>query len=267
MPTHTFLYKEAALHYGHYPGGPKVLLAFHGFGQAQHYFSSLAASLQQDYTLYSFDLFYHGRSHWPDSDQPLTKEFWKEMISAFLQEQQIERFSLVGFSLGGKFVLATFEGLPGQTDEILFIAPDGIRTSFWYNFATYPSWARRYFKKIVDEPESLFRLMNLFRKLQIVDAGILRFAEYQMGARHQRERVYHSWVMSRLLRFEMPAVAALINQHGVEIKMFLGRYDKLMTQRNMQNLLRHLKKFDLEILDRGHSMLIDEVARYLKGKA
>jgi pimeloyl-ACP methyl ester carboxylesterase len=267
MPTQTFLYKEAALHYGLYPGGPKILLAFHGFGQSQHYFSSLAATLQKSYTVYSFDLFYHGRSHWPDSDQPLTKEFWKEMVAGFLKEQQIDRFSLVGFSLGGKFVLATFEALPERTDEILFIAPDGIRTSFWYSLATYPSWARGYFKKIVEKPESLFKLMNLFRKLQIIDSGILRFAEYQMGARHQRERVYHSWMMSRHLHFKMPLIAALINKHSIKVKMFLGRYDKLMTQRNMQNLLRHVKQYDLEILDRGHRMLIEDVARYLKNKA
>jgi pimeloyl-ACP methyl ester carboxylesterase len=267
MSTQIFLYKEAALHYGLYPGGHKILLAFHGFGQSQHYFSSLAAALQKGYTVYSFDLFYHGQSHWPDSDQPLTKGFWKEMITAFLKEQQIDRFSLVGFSLGGKFVLATFEALPEQTDEILFIAPDGIRTSFWYSLATYPSWARGYFKKIVEKPESLFKLMNLFRKLQIIDSGILRFAEYQMGARHQRERVYHSWMMSRHLYFKMPLIAELINKNGIKIKMFLGRYDKLMTQRNMQNLLRHVKQYDLEILDRGHSMLIEDVARYLKNKA
>ena len=266
MPTHTFSFKGADLHYGLYPGGPKILLTFHGFGQSQHYFSSLAASVEKEYTVYSFDLFYHGRSHWPNSDQPLSKNFWKEMMANFLQEQQINRFSLAGFSMGGKFVLATFEAFPERTDEILFIAPDGIRTSFWYSMATYPSWARRYFRKVVEEPESLFRLMNLFRRLQIVDAGILRFAEYQMGARHQRERVYNSWVMSRQLSFKMPRIAGLINRHGVKVKMFLGRYDKIMTQRNMQNLLRHLKQYDLEVLERGHSMLIDDVARYLKSR-
>ncbi len=147
MPTQIFSYKGAELNYGLYPGGPGILLAFHGFGQSQHYFSSLATSLEKNYTVYSFDLFYHGRSHWPDSEQPLSKEFWKEMITAFLQEQQIDRFSLVGFSLGGKFVLATLEALPERTDEILFIAPDGIRTSFWYSLATYPSWARGSLKR------------------------------------------------------------------------------------------------------------------------
>lgn len=266
MSTHTFSYKGVDLHYGLYPGGPNTLLAFHGFGQTQQYYSSLAASLQKDYTVYSFDLFYHGRSHWPDSDHPLTKTFWKEMLDTFLKEQHIDRFSLVGFSLGGKFVLTTLESFPERTTEIMFIAPDGIRTSFWYSFATYPGWARRYFRKVVEEPESLFRLMNLFRRLQIVDAGILRFAEYQMGARHQRERVYNIWVMSRHLSFKMSEIARLINRHGIKVKMFLGRYDKLMTQRNMQNLLRHLKQYDLEVLERGHSMLIDDVARYLKNR-
>ncbi len=118
----------------------------------------------------------------------------------------------------------------------------------------------------MEDPENLFKLMNIFRKLQIIDSGILRFAEYQMGARHQRERVYNSWMVTRHFRFKMPQIAELINKHHVKIKMFLGRYDRLMTQRNMQNLLRHLKHYDLEILDKGHSMLIDDVARYLRNK-
>ncbi|WP_017732951.1 alpha/beta fold hydrolase [Nafulsella turpanensis] len=264
MNTRQFHFKEAVLHFGVYPGGKKVLLAFHGFGQSQGHFSSMAAALAKEYTLYSFDLFYHGRSLWPDSRQPISKDFWKEMMEGFLKQEEIEQFSLISFSLGGKFALATFEAFPQKTKELFLIAPDGISTSFWYNMATYPSWARNYFLKVVEEPESLFRLFRLFRKFQLIDKGILRFAEYQMSNRHQREKVYNSWVMSRALRFDMTQIASLINRHKVKVKMYLGRYDRLMTERNMQKLLRHLHDYELEILNKGHYMLIEDVARFIR---
>lgn len=264
MQTKTFHYKEAVLHYAVYPGGKDTLLAFHGFGQSYSYFAPLSHVLASEYTMYSIDLFYHGQSLWPDSNKPITKAFWKELMAAFLREQQIEKFSLAGFSLGGKFVLATFEAFPASTDCILFIAPDGIRTSFWYNLATYPSWARNYFKKIVDKPESFFRLLRIFKKLQVVDEGIIRFAHYQMSGRHQREKVYNTWVMSRELKFDMPKIARLINDHQVKISMYLGRYDKIMTQRGMKRLLRHIHKYDLQVLETGHNRLIDKVAHFLK---
>lgn len=264
MHTSTFQYKDASLHYGIYPGGPKILLAFHGFGQSQAYFSSLAKVLEKEFTLYSFDLFYHGQSQWADSQHPLTKEFWSQMMAAFFTDQGIEEFSLAGFSLGGKYVLATFEAFPDRTNDILLIAPDGVRSSFWYNLATYPAWARKYFRGIVDQPESLFKLFELLNRFQFLDKGIIRFASYQMQMRHQRERVYHTWVMSRQLRFNMRHIGRLINQHDVKVKMFVGRFDKIMTERNMQSLLRHLRSYDLQVLETGHSMMIDRVAHHLK---
>lgn len=264
MHTSTFHYKDASLHYGVYPGGPKVLLAFHGYGQSQAYFSSLARVLEKEFTLYSFDLFYHGRSQWSDSSEPLTKVFWHDMMLAFLQDHQIKDFSLAGFSLGGKFVLATFEAFPERTNDLLLIAPDGISTSFWYNLATYPGWARNYFRRVVDKPDSLFKFFELLNRFQLMDSGVIRFASYQMQARQQREKVYNTWVMSRALRFNMSHIARLINQHGVKLKMFIGRFDKIMTERNMQRLLRHLRDYDLQVLETGHSMLIDKVARHLK---
>lgn len=266
MQTRTFNYKDASLHYAVYPGGPEVLLAFHGFGQSYSYFAPLAHVLAPEYTMYSIDLFYHGKSIWLDSNKPISKDFWKELMTAFLQDHQIESYSLAGFSLGGKFVLATFEAFPEKTKSILFIAPDGIKTSFWYSLATYPGWARKYFKQLVDKPESFFKLINVLRKLQVVDEGILRFAHYQMSSRHQREKIYNTWVMSRQLKFDMVKIAKLINKHNVNVRMFLGRNDKLMTQQGMQRLLKHLHKYDLEILETGHYMLIDSVASYLKYK-
>ena len=102
------------------------------------------------------------------------------------------------------------------------------------------------------------------RKLKVVDEGIIRFAHYQMSSKHQRERVYHTWVMSRELKFDMEQIARLINQYEVKISMYLGRYDKLMTEKGMTKLLKHVKKYDLQVLETGHGMMIDKVARHLK---
>lgn len=266
MTTHNFIYKKAALHYAIYKGGPKVLIAFHGFSQTHSHFSSLAQVVSHEYTVYSIDLFYHGKSIWPDKEKPLTKKDWKEIMEAFLQEQNIKEFALAGFSLGGKFVLATFEAFPERVKSILFIAPDGIRTSFWYSLATKPALTRNYFKKLVDQPESFFKLLQILQKLQVVDQGVLRFAHYQMSIPQQREKIYNTWVSSRLLKFDMLKIARLINQHKVKVQMFLGRHDKLMTQKGMRRLLKHLHEYDLEILETGHYMLIDSVARHLRLK-
>ncbi len=262
--TKELKYKGAVLHYAIYQGGPKTLLAFHGFDQSFSHFSQLANVLSKEYTVYSIDLFYHGGSIWPDSSKPVTKDFWKALMTEFFEIHRIDEFSLAGFSLGGKFVLATFNAFPERTRSILFIAPDGIRTSFWYSLATWPGWARKYFQRMIAKPEPFFKLLDTLKKHQVVDESVLRFAHYQMGSKHQREKVYNTWVMSRELKFNMAKTADLINRHNVRISMYLGRFDKLMTEKGMTSLLKHVKEYDLQVLETGHAMLIDKVARHIK---
>jgi pimeloyl-ACP methyl ester carboxylesterase len=259
----TFTFEECSLHFHRWEGGPNYLLAFHGFGQQASDFVRLADALKARYTLIGIDLFYHGKSQWPRAEQALTQAYWQRILTAFLEELRIERFSLAGFSLGGKLVLASLQAFPERIEELYFIAPDGIKTSFWYSLATYPGWARRYFRYLVQHPGSFFQLTEILHKLNLLDRGILRFAKNQMGTPDKRQRVYNSWVVYSRLRFQMPHLAELIKRHKIQVHMFLGKYDKIMTLHNMNKLLKHLDDYKLTILKAGHNTLIEDTARYL----
>ena len=54
-----------SLHFRKYGAGPRVVLAFHGYGQSEGHWRGMAAVLGPDMTLYAFDLFYHGHSKLP----------------------------------------------------------------------------------------------------------------------------------------------------------------------------------------------------------
>ncbi len=255
-------YRNARLHYTRTGSGSQVLLAFHGFGQNRAHLRPLAAQLSGRFTIYSFDLFYHGQSFWGDRENPLTKQAWTEMLSRFLSEQKIERFALAGYSLGGKFVLATLESFPDRTTEIILVAPDGIKTNFWYSLATYPVWAQRLFRSTVTKPQRFQSIALWMRRLRIVDKGILRFAQSQMDTREKRHRVYFAWMVFRELAFDMNHIAALINGNRIPVVVFLGRYDKIITAPNMRRLLDKVPGAQLIVLEAGHSRLIESVAEY-----
>ncbi len=255
-------YRNARLHYTRIGSGTQVLLAFHGFGQSRAHLRPLAAQLSGRFTVYSFDLFYHGQSFWGDRENPLTKQAWTEMLSQFLSEHKIGRFALAGYSLGGKFVLATLENFPNRTTEIILMAPDGIRTNFWYSLATYPVWARRVFRSTVAKPKRFQNIALWMRRLRIVDKGILRFAQSQMDTREKRHRVYFAWMVFRELAFDMNYIAALINGNRIPVVVFLGRYDKIITAPNMRRLLGKVPGAQLIVLEAGHSRLIESVAEY-----
>jgi len=257
-----FCFRQSRLYYTRTGSGDQVLLAFHGFGQMHTHFQPLADQLSHRFTVYTFDLFYHGQSRWAHKEQPLTKVHWQELLSEFLQQEKIHSFALAGVSIGGKFALTTLESFPERVIELILIAPDGIKTNFWYSLATYPSWTRRVFRSVVVNPRQFQQLASWMRRLRVVDKGIARFAQSQMDTRQKRHRVYYSWMVFKDFAFDIHHIATQINRHQIPLRMFLGKYDKIITAANMQRLLNKVPHHQLIMLESGHSRLIEAVAHY-----
>jgi len=248
-------HKNSILAYQKSGQGDKVLLLFHGFGQHHKVFEQLHETLGTRYTLYAFDLFFHGNSTW-NNETSLEKDTWREIMVQFLMENKISQFSVLGFSLGGKFALATLELFPVQIEKLFLLAPDGIKTNFWYSLATYPLLLRRFFKSMILKPGRLHAITTVLHTLHLVDNGILRFAELQMNTKEKRERVYYSWVIFRHLKFDMKEIASILLNHSISLTLIIGKHDKIITTENMKHLLRYMQDYQLEVLDTGHNGVI-----------
>lgn len=258
--------EQAKLYFTKTGTGERTLIAFHGFGQSSQVFHELAASLSGSYTVYLVDIFFHGNSEWGSDEQPLEKTFWNRLMKKFLDEQSIATFSALGFSMGGKFVLATLEAFPNRIKEIFLLAPDGIKTSMWYSLATYPVALRNLFKSMIKRPQRFNAIATFALRIGLIDKGILRFVESQMDTEEKRKRVYYSWVVFRYLTFSMDRIATLFNQYNIELVMILGKFDKVITPKNMNALLHQVKNHQLEIPDTGHNGVIEASIKILKNK-
>lgn len=263
MIRHQYVnYNGSQLHYAKTGNGEKQLLVFHGFGQDLSVFDYFARSLTNHYTFYIFDLYFHGNSSWAHDETPLEKKEWKETLKIFFEKNPMPSFSLAGFSLGGKFVLTTLESFPEKVKEIFLIAPDGIKTNFWYAFATYPWITRKFFKSMIFRPERFLSIARFLFRRGWTDPGVIRFAEYQMNTAEKRRRVYYSWIVFRNLTFNMRKIAKLMNQHGIRTVLIVGRYDKVIQPNNMKRLTNRLVKYRFEVLESGHSGLINQSLPY-----
>ena len=242
--------------------GSKKLLFFHGFGQDHAVFTSLAEAVGDEYTSYVFDLYFHGRSStWGEvNENPLEKSEWKKIIGNILNENAIDNFSLVGYSLGAKFVFATLESYPERIKHVILVAPDGIKTSTWYSLATYPVIMRKFFKSMIGRHSRFLAIARALGRLQMMDKGLIKFAELQMNTEEKRKRVYYSWVVFRRLNFDMNHIASLLNRHSIKTDIVVGKYDKVIRPENMDKLLRHVPKNRLITLDTGHNNLINDPA-------
>jgi pimeloyl-ACP methyl ester carboxylesterase len=249
-------YKKAVLHYSITGTAADTILLFHGFGQSKDVFHELTEVLSKKYTVYNFDLFFHGKSRWNNGEQPLEKVFWKELMARFLNTHQLKSFGLLGFSLGSKFALATLEAFPSQTKEIILLAPDGIKTNFWYALATYPFPLRNFFKSMIMKPERFRGIVSLCQWLGLVDKGIIRFAASQMNTEEKRNQVYHSWVVFRHLQFNLSKIAAHINATDIQTTVVIGKFDKIITTVTVKKFVAKLKSHQFELLETSHNGLI-----------
>lgn len=256
MENRFLIFQEAKLHFLKSGNGPQVLLAFHGFGQDHKTFKQFAHQVDTQYTVYSIDLFFHGESTWNKGEMPLEKLFWQQLLQEFLRQENINRFSLMGFSMGGKFALASLEAFPTHVEDIFLLAPDGIKTSFWYNLATYPMMFRNLFKSMISKPQRFHVITHTAHRLHIIDKSMLRFVESQMNTEVKRKRVYFSWVVFRHLKFDMNQIAQFINENKIQLTIVVGRFDKIITAKSMNRILSKIENPNLIILESGHNNII-----------
>lgn len=228
---------------------------FHGYGQDASVFKHIEG--------YSIELFFHGNSIWNKGEEPLEKSEWKDIIDEFLNKNNITTFSVLGFSMGGKFALATLEAFPGRVKEIILLAPDGVQTSFWYSLATYPTAFRKLFKSMISNHSRFLKIAKASRQLGLIDKGVLRFVETQMDSEEKRKRVYHSWVVFRHLKFDLDLISSLINQYKIKVQIFAGRYDKIIKPDGLKRLTSRISNCEFRILDAGHNDLVRKAIDYL----
>ncbi len=254
---------HSSLHYVKRGTGPKALLLFHGFGQDHHVFDHLPESLLNSHTLYIFDIFFHGASHWQLEEKPLEKETWKEIITQFLTDNSIKNFSVLGFSMGGKFALACVELFPKHIESVILLAPDGIKTSSWYSLATYPTALRKLFKSMIAHHQRFLMVASAALRFRLIDKGILRFVESQMNTEEKRKRVYYSWVVFRHFKFNLDHIAGILNSKPTTLTLIIGKYDKIITAENMKPFVNKVKEVRFEVIEAGHNDLIREAGKLL----
>jgi pimeloyl-ACP methyl ester carboxylesterase len=250
------------LHYKKIGKSDKILLAFHGMGQDFSCFQKFAQTFENQYTTYLFDLPFHGESN--TNETIITKEIWKEYLSKFLQENQIQNFSIISFSMGGRFALATIEAFSERIENVILLAPDGITEDPFYVLATRYGFTRKIFKYIVDNQHKFHGFASMLALVGMVDESILKFAKMMVDSSERREQLIKAWTGFHQLRFDTKKLSQLINNQQINVKIFMGKYDKLLPIQNVYPLSKRLKNTELIILESSHARLVDKTIEFLK---
>ncbi len=255
------------LAYQKHGDGPEVFLLFHGFGQNLKAYDTFIPLRKEEETYLVFDLFYHGQSSWKSVNQKLTKEIWKAIIALLMQKEGFNRFHLIGYSMGGKFSLLTYELFPCHVKSLLLMAPDGIKTGLWYNMATFPGILNRLFKHVVFHPKRFFKTMDLLNSFGVLQGSITKFVKSQMQTRTMRAQVYFTWNVFKPLQPDLSSIIKMIRMNHTPITLLTGKYDMMVTTENLKKFSSKIIHLENIQLDCGHNALIEETASFLKSQS
>ncbi|MEQ9423234.1 MAG: alpha/beta hydrolase [Cyclobacteriaceae bacterium] len=239
-------------------GGEKALLTFHGFGQKAEDFEPFNGLKNSGYTLYHFDLPFHGKSDWHTT--PILIEQIQAYFNTFLVDEEIRSFEVAAFSLGGKMLIALLKLYPTKINSVYLIAPDGIRTNIWYKLATGVSLFKYIFKWIISHPNVYFKLTRILHKIGILDKSMIKFVQSQMDTSEMRQEVYTVWNGFSKLAIPMTNTVNIINVNSIKVHLYLGKYDRVIPVKKFRRFLDAINNMQPVILEAGHNSMIKKAA-------
>jgi pimeloyl-ACP methyl ester carboxylesterase len=244
----------------------KTLLLFHGVGQDHTIFNSLVRHVQDAYSCYTFDLFFHGQSEWKGPDTPLTKQEWKKSLNRFFEQERIDSFDVLGYSIGGRLALATVEAFPEKTDNLYMIAGEGLRKSFWYSWATHPVFGQRLFRRITKNPSLLITILKVAQSIRIIPATTVALAITQLKSSEKRMQVYGAWILLSKLEVNASVLNATAEQYGVTLHFLFGAIDEIMSPSHAKAIQKQIPRARIDVVNTSHAGLIRNLSNYLKTK-
>lgn len=256
---------ENQLHYLTFGKGSELLFAFHGFGDNAFLFKALEPSLSKRFTIISVDLPFHGLSKWKESDI-CTVEQLLSFITHLLNVYKKKRFSMAGFSLGGKVCLAIYEAMAPQVDQLFLFAPDGLKNNIWYNIAVYPAAGRRLFRYVMNKPEWFLALVRLSGALRIIRKQYVQFLHKQLESSEKRKLVWDIWMCLRGYERKRDRLRSLIQQFRTKVLIISGRYDQIIKPSFGEKFCAGLPTAEHLIIDKGHYLLKDYLNVYIAAR-
>jgi pimeloyl-ACP methyl ester carboxylesterase len=261
MNSHYITYQHSVIHYRYSGEGPESVICFHGFGTFARTFDWLAAHVPE-HRFIAFDLPCHGDTQWNDGNT-FTPEQLLEIID-LCPHLSSDRFSLLGYSMGGRVSLHLLQLAPHRVSELILLAPDGLHQNPWYWFSTQTALGNRFFKYVMTKPDRFVTTLHRASKYNLVNKGILKFVERYMEDRHVRELVYTVWTMFRRFKPNLTRIANEINRRNIPVVLIYGKYDSIIPLAPGEQFFHRITgRKRMEILETGHQILHVRNAPYI----
>ena len=254
-------YEDSKVHFIRFGKGEKLLIALPGFGDQAALFLALQEALTGDYTVYAIDLPFHGKTIW--KKESFSKKDITGVFDLISKKEQKERFELMGFSFGGRIILASISKVIDRLDGIRLIAPDGIRTKGMFTALIVPVWLRRLLKRSMNNLDWLVGNLEVFHKIGWLGSYDLRFIRHNMATPELRQRIFNTWISLNEFIVNLNKVKECLSQYPVPVELYLGKYDKIIPMEAGEQLQKGLSNIRLNIVEDGHRMVNENLNQFM----
>ena len=124
FPTKYLQLKEGKIAYIKEGNGKKILIFLHGLSSNSDAWFRNIETLDKDFTCIAIDLPGFGKSY-KDAEE-FTATYFASIVKKFAEKMKIEKFTLVGHSMGGQTAIKFAAKYPEKLDKLILIAPAGI---------------------------------------------------------------------------------------------------------------------------------------------
>ncbi len=247
-----------------YGNGKKILLAFHGFNNHAEDFKILENYFGTEYTIVAINLFFHGNSQ--AQNHLVAKGFsiydLKNLFDEIADLFPSEKYSLMGYSLGGRIVLKLIEIYPEKIEKIILLAPDGIRISMMYRFLTQTLLGIKLLKRVVDNPSIFLAFADLLRKSGLLSEKRYQFTLGNYDSKTKREKVYLVWMTLRKIISKKAEIQNTIRKYNIPMVLFFGEYDIIIPPSIGKKFQKGMEEYiSLNILESGHKLLKENTVK------
>lgn len=255
MQSGFFNYHNSSIHYRFGGQGAQPLVCFHGYGETAGNFDFLEKSLGTSHLIVAIDLPFHGRTEWKEDG--LDAQILSDIVLSLLAQlkSNAQKMQLMGFSMGGRMALCILQQMPERISSLVLLAPDGLTVNFWYWLSTKTTAGNTLFKWTMRKPGWFLGMLRTSNKLRIINQSIYKFVEYYIHDSVVRKDLYERWTGLRNCSPSIKKIQQLIKQHGINVRLLYGKYDRIISHKRGSKLFAHIPNCKIHVLDCGHQVL------------
>jgi pimeloyl-ACP methyl ester carboxylesterase len=257
---------NATFHYRKFGSGPKLLFCFHGYGRDSYQFTFLEKTLGKIYTIIAIDMPFHGLTKWKDK---LT--FHPNYLIQVMQEiraglkKEKEKFTILGFSMGGRISLHLTQILHKHVEKVVLIAPDGLKINFWHWFCTHTWLGNKLLGYTINHPSWVLYLLKLAERTKVINSSVAGFVHYYVDDTKERQTLYQRWTTLRKFTLQINRLKRTIVKDRIPVRMLFGLHDKIILSSSGRKFRRGIEDYaSVKVINETHYLLRETHANTIR---